>query len=73
MIWCGVSTLFLKKSFFDPIQQILPGNVMRETNGAQQVARERLTQVIQKSQAYQQALKAALRKLSSAESFRSEA
>jgi F-type H+-transporting ATPase subunit b len=63
----------LKKSFFDPINQILLQR-NAETNGAQQEARERLTQVDQKSQAYQQALKAArLESYRQQESFRSEA
>ena len=63
----------LKKSFFDPINQILLQRDA-EINGAQQEARERLNQVDQKTQAYQQALKAArLENYRQQEGFRSEA
>src|SRR6267378_1435352 len=63
----------LKKSFFDPINQIL---VQRdaEIKGAQQEAKDKLIQADQKSRAYQDSLKVArLESYRQQENLRSEA
>jgi len=63
----------LKKSFFDPINQILLQRDA-EINGAQQEAKDKLTQADQKSRAYQDSLKAArLESYRQQESLRSDA
>jgi F0F1-type ATP synthase membrane subunit b/b' len=48
----------LKKSFFDPLNQILSER-HAATEGAQQEAQQKLSQFDQKSRAYQQAIKSA--------------
>ena len=48
----------LKKSFFDPLNQILSER-HAATEGAQQESQQKLSQFDQKSRAYQQAIKAA--------------
>ena len=63
----------LKKSFFDPINQIL---LQRDSEiaGAQQEAKDKLAQADQKSRAYQDALKAArLESYRQQETLRAEA
>jgi F0F1-type ATP synthase membrane subunit b/b' len=63
----------LKKSFFDPINQIL---LQRDSEiaGAQQQAKDKLAQADQKSRAYQDALKAArLESYRQQETLRAEA
>jgi F-type H+-transporting ATPase subunit b len=63
----------LKKSFFDPINQIL---LQRDSEiaGAQQEAKDKLAQADQKSRAYQDALKAArLESYHQQETLRAEA
>jgi F0F1-type ATP synthase membrane subunit b/b' len=63
----------LKNSFFDPINEILQQREL-ETNGALEEARQKLTQVDQKSRAYQDSLKVArLESYRQQENFRSEA
>ena len=65
--------LILKKSFFDPINQILTERDA-EINGAQQEARGKLAEFEQKSRAYQDSLKLArLESYRQQESFRAEA
>ncbi len=63
----------LKKSFFDPINQILAAREAA-TEGAEREARERLAEVDQKSKAYSNRVKdARLESYRQQESFRAEA
>jgi len=71
MILVWVLYFVLKKSFCDPINQVLAEREAA-TNGAQEEAREKLAQVDEKSRAYQDSLKVArLESYRQQEEFRS--
>jgi len=71
MILVWILYFVLKKSFCDPINQVLAEREAA-TNGAQEEAREKLAQVDEKSRAYQDSLKVArLESYRQQEEFRS--